>query len=153
MNHEVFEYVGVVAACLVKRDGKYLMVRENPEGKVVYNLPAGHVDKGEAIEAAAVRETKEETGYDVRLLEHIAIYHQSGDASVKHVYSAEITGGESHPQEGEIMEVCWLPYDEIATLYENNELRKPWVWDCIAKYETPEYRPADSRVSHKSPRV
>lgn len=135
MNHNEFAYVGVVAACLVKRDGKYLMVRENPEGKEVYNLPAGHVDKGESIEAAAVREAKEETGYDVQLLEHVAIYHESGDQSVKHIYTAEITGGEPQAKEGEILEVCWLTYDEIAKLSDNDELRKPWVWDCVAKYE------------------
>jgi hypothetical protein len=36
--------VGVVVGSLVKRDGKYLLVKENPNGKDVYNLPAGHVD-------------------------------------------------------------------------------------------------------------
>ncbi len=97
--------VGVVVGSLVKREGKYLLVKENPNGKDVYNLPAGHVDKDEQLEVAAIREAKEETGYEIRLIEQIALYHESAPQSVKHVYSAEIIGGEEEAQEGEIIEV------------------------------------------------
>lgn len=126
---------GVVVGCVVKRDGKYLLVKENPEGKVVYNVPAGHVDNGEQLEPAAIRETKEETGYDVRLIEQIALYHETAPQSIKHVYSAEIIGDEEHAQEGEILEVVWKSFEEIATLERNGEMRKPWVFDVIRKFE------------------
>ncbi len=136
MKQEEMLKVGVVAACLVKQDDKYLMVREQPPGSgVVWNLPAGHVDVGETIEQGAIRETKEETNYDVELIEHIGIYHKSEDASVKHVYSAKIIGGEAKPQAGEILGVEWLSFDEIAKLNDDSKLRKPWVWDAIEKFE------------------
>lgn len=127
--------VGVVVGSLVKRDGKYLLVKENPKGEDVFNLPAGHVDKDEQIEAAAIRETKEETGYDIRLLGQIALYHESASQSVKHVYSAEITGGEEKAQEGEILEVVWHSYDEIVELEKAGQMRASWVFDVISRFE------------------
>ena len=123
----------VVVGCLVQRDNKYLLVKENPNGKVVYSLPAGHVDKDEQLEVAAVRETKEETGYDVRLIKQIALYHETAPQSVKHVYLAEIISGKERAQEGEILEVVWKSFDEIRTLEENGEMRASWIFDVIDK--------------------
>jgi ADP-ribose pyrophosphatase YjhB (NUDIX family) len=128
--------VGVVVGSLVKRDGKYLLVKENPDGREVYNLPAGHVDKGEQLEIAAVREAKEETGYDVRLIEQIALYHESASKSVKHVYLAEIIGGEEKAQEGEILEVVWCSFEEVSILEQAGKMRAPWVFDVISKFES-----------------
>lgn len=130
---------GVVVGCLVRRDQKYLLVKENPNGKEVFNLPAGHVDKGEQLEVAAIRETKEETGYEVRLIRQIALYHESAAQSVKHVYTAEIIGGEEHAQEGEILEVVWLSYSELSELEVTGQMRAPWVFDAITKYEKSHY--------------
>ena len=127
--------VGVVVGSLVKRGNKYLLVKENPNGDVVYNLPAGHVDKAEQLEKAAVREAKEETGYDIRLVEQIALYHESAPQSVKHIYLAEIIGGEELAQEGEILEVVWHSFDEIIELEKTGQMRAPWVFDVISKFE------------------
>lgn len=131
----LIQKVGVVVGSLVKRDDKYLLVKENPNGDVVYNLPAGHVDKDEQLEHAAIREAKEETGYDVRIVKQIALYHESAPQSVKHIYLAEIIGGEEQAQEGEILEVVWCSFDEIAELERADQMRAPWVFDVISKFE------------------
>ncbi len=98
-------------------------------------MPAGHVDLGEQLEVAAIRETKEETGYDVRLVKQIALYHETAPQSVKHVYLAEIIGGEARAQEGEILEVVWKSFDEIRDLEQSGEMRAPWVFDVIRQCE------------------
>lgn len=129
-----FAQVGVVGGCLIEKDGKYLMVQEDKEevrGK--WNLPAGQIDEGETIEEGAVREAKEESGYDVKLGEKIGLYHESIDSKVIHVFRAEITGGELTSQEGEILDAKWFTYDEISRLNDENKLRAPFIWDVIQK--------------------
>lgn len=138
MNKEEWEAsierVGVVVGCLIKKEDKYLLVQENQESaRGLWNLPAGHVDKDESFEEAVIREVKEETGFDVKLIAHIALYHESASKSIKHVYSAEITAGKLSAQEGEILSVAWLTYEEIQAIKQDSKIRAPWVWDTIEK--------------------
>ncbi len=128
------ERAGVVVGCVVRRDDTYLLVKENPAGKTVYNLPAGHVDAGEQLEDAAIREVREETGYEVALRGQIGLYHETAPQSVKHVYEAEIIGGAERPQPEEILEVVWKTFEEISLLEAAGELRAPWVFDVLSKY-------------------
>ncbi|GAB1259127.1 NUDIX hydrolase [Aurantivibrio plasticivorans] len=59
-------YPHVTVATLVAENDKFLMVIEkNENGDLVYNQPAGHLDQGETLVEAAIRETLEETGWDV----------------------------------------------------------------------------------------
>jgi ADP-ribose pyrophosphatase YjhB (NUDIX family) len=126
--------VGVVAACLVRKDDKYLLVQEKqPKAYGLWNLPAGHVDTGESVEVAAIREVKEETGYNVQLVKEVALYHETAPQTVKHVFTADIIDGELAPQEDEILAVRWLTFDEIKQINEDGKLRALWVWDVIQK--------------------
>lgn len=51
----------VTVAAIVEHDGAYLLIEEHtPEG-LVLNNPAGHLDPGESLLEAVVRETLEET--------------------------------------------------------------------------------------------
>ena len=59
--------IHLTVATVVRRHDKYLMVRETVDGKEVINQPAGHVEVGEDVLAAAVRETLEETAWDVKI--------------------------------------------------------------------------------------
>lgn len=64
----------VVVATLVERQGRFLFVEERIRGQLVLNQPAGHLDPGEALVDAAVRETLEETGWLVRPSALVAVY-------------------------------------------------------------------------------
>ena len=50
-------------AAICERDGRYLLVRENVDDRIVFNQPAGHLEPGETLLEAVVRETLEETRY------------------------------------------------------------------------------------------
>ncbi|MFW1734504.1 NUDIX hydrolase [Acinetobacter sp. ULE_I001] len=66
----------VTVATVVEKDGKFLFVEEYTEGvsHTVFNQPAGHVEYGETIIQAALRETMEETGYAVEINSLLGIY-------------------------------------------------------------------------------
>ena len=141
MNQQEWEasiaWSRVVAACVVRNDdGKYLLVQElQPKVYGLWNLPAGHVDKGESIEHAAVREVKEETGYDVELGDKVDIYHEAVDTPVRHAFVAHIISGELAAQPGEILDAKWLSYDDITAMKNDGKLRVEWIYDAITRVE------------------
>ncbi len=127
----------VVTGCVIQNsENKYLLVQEKQAHVYgLWNLPAGHVDKGEAIEAAAVRETKEETGYDVKLGSKIGIYHETIESPIRHAFIAHITGGTMQAQADEILDVRWFSYEEILNMKQESKLRTEWIFDAITRVE------------------
>lgn len=123
--------VWVVAGVVIKKDDKYLLVQEKKkEVYGLWNLPAGKVEKGSIIEETAVREAKEESGYDVKLIRELGTYHKEGERSVKHAYYAEIAGGKLNPPADEILDAKWFTYDEILKM--KDKLRNDWwILDAI----------------------
>jgi len=103
-----------LAACtIVERDGKILLTRRDlspRRGK--WALPGGHVDRGEVVEAAALRETEEECGIRAEITGLLGIYSNEGESVVVAVYLARHTAGE--PLSGEeIQDVRFFHPDEI----------------------------------------
>lgn len=100
-------------------EGKYLLVYEKSEGQMVYNQPAGHLEAGETLEQAALRETLEETGWHIRLTGVLGItlytsprngvtYHRTtfvADAHTEEPNAALDDGIEA---------AVWLTYEEIV---------------------------------------
>ena len=53
----------VTVAAVIERDGKFLLVEEHTPQGLRLNAPAGHLDPGESLVEACIRETREETAY------------------------------------------------------------------------------------------
>lgn len=64
----------VTVATVVVSGGRLLMVEEVVGGRLVLNQPAGHLEPDETLLDAALRETREETGWDVRLTAFVGAY-------------------------------------------------------------------------------
>ena len=64
----------VTVATVVALEGRLLLVEERIDGQLVLNQPAGHLEPGESLVEAAVRETLEETGWQVRLEAFVGSY-------------------------------------------------------------------------------
>ena len=120
----------VTVACVVADGDRYLMVEEEVNGRLAYNQPAGHLDDGESLVAAALRETLEETGWTVEL-QHLIGVHQwrsteHGDAVVRFSFAARaVSHDAARPLDNGIQRALWLTRGEIAALGER--LRSPLV--------------------------
>jgi molybdenum cofactor cytidylyltransferase len=84
----------VAALTLIEWEGGILLGkrRERP-GLGRWSFPSGFVDRGEMVEDAARRETKEETGLDVELTGLVGVYSAPGNPVIVIAYAAEVTGG------------------------------------------------------------
>ena len=117
-------------ACVVARGERYLMVEEEVGGRLVYNQPAGHLDDGESLLQAAVRETLEETGWSIEL-EHFLGVHQwcsseHGEGVLRFSVAARALAHDAQrPLDKGIRRALWMTRAEIAAL--GNRLRSPMV--------------------------
>ncbi|WP_407290912.1 NUDIX hydrolase [Stutzerimonas zhaodongensis] len=64
----------ITVATIVEADGRFLMVEEAKGGRLVLNQPAGHLEPDETLRDAAIRETREETGWEVKLEGVVGVY-------------------------------------------------------------------------------
>jgi 8-oxo-dGTP pyrophosphatase MutT (NUDIX family) len=64
----------VTVAAVVEREGRFLLVEENTPDGVRFNQPAGHLEAGETLQEAVVREVKEETAWQF-VPEHVLSIH------------------------------------------------------------------------------
>ena len=118
-------------AALCEREGKYLLVREEIDGVIVYNQPAGHLDPDETLLEAVVRETLEETRYQFTptALQGIYRYALPDRTFMRFLFRGE-TGAclEGELDQG-IIAAEWLSYDEVLAC--RRQHRTPMVMQCI----------------------
>lgn len=113
----------VVGVCIKSESNEILMVKEaKGEIKGLLNIPAGRLDSSESIFEGAIREAKEETGYDVRLDSVLCIQYLESKKLLKIIFNATIISGAIDFDENEIMDVKWVPIEELEKMAEN-ELR------------------------------
>ena len=83
----------------------------------VWALPAGRVEPGETYEQAAIREVREETGYEVELERLVGSYwrpqlgERGGDKM--RVFAGRVVGGDPSVHDSESLEVRWFPLDAL----------------------------------------
>ena len=109
----------ITVATVVERDGRFLLVEERVGDKLVINQPAGHWEDGETLQAGAVRETLEETGWEVEPLALLGVYEHTpaglGYGFLRFAFIANPL--RHHPQRGldaGIEQALWLSRDELA---------------------------------------
>ena len=120
----------VTVACVVTDRERFLMVEEEVAGRLVYNQPAGHLEDGESLAAAAARETLEETGWTVALQHLISVQQwrstEHGDAVIRFSFAAQALNHDAdRPLDTGIRRALWLSRSEIAAL--GARLRSPLV--------------------------
>ena len=127
----------VTVATIVVRDGRLLMVEERAQGRVVFNQPAGHLEPDETLFDAALRETREETGWDVRLTAFVGAYQwkatETGRHYLRFAFAAEpVRHDPERPLDDGILQTHWLTPAELQQARERH--RSPLVWQVVEDY-------------------
>jgi 8-oxo-dGTP diphosphatase len=114
-----FMHVQIGSNAIVEQDGAVLLVRLNygpRDGH--WALPGGLVENDETLEQAAMRETKEETGFDVELDGLLATWMRPGLPILVVTYRAHITGGRLQVAPDEASEAKFFTKAELPPLEE-----------------------------------
>lgn len=128
----------VTVAAIVQRNGQFLFVEErDTQGSLVINQPAGHLEVGESLIDAVIREALEETAWRVEPRALVGIYlWGKADRSVTYLRVAvaaeaieEVMG--QALDEG-IERALWLSRDEL--LARQSQHRSPLVLQCVDDY-------------------
>jgi 8-oxo-dGTP pyrophosphatase MutT (NUDIX family) len=124
----------LTVATIVQRDDRFLVVEERIAGRVVFNQPAGHVEDGESIIAAAVRETLEETAWHFTPQYLVGSYLWRSPANGRTTLRFTLAGEASAHDPGRkldygIIAAHWRSRAELAA--EPARLRSPLVLRCI----------------------
>jgi 8-oxo-dGTP diphosphatase len=111
-----------------ERDRVVLVRRAIEPGYGKWVFPGGYVDRGEQLQAAALREAREETGLEVRLEGLVDIYSYTGHVPVIVVYAATMVGGclgcDDEGLEARFFEPDEIPWEELAFRSTREALRQ-----------------------------
>jgi 8-oxo-dGTP pyrophosphatase MutT (NUDIX family) len=127
----------LTVAAIVESDGQFLLVEERVAGALVFNQPAGHVEKGENFIDAVVRETLEETAWTFHPEALVGIYFWEQPGQPRSFLRAAFCGrvsshDPSRPLDRGIERAMWLTREQIVT--RSTRLRSPMVLSCIDDY-------------------
>jgi len=137
MSELVVARPAVTVATVVERDGRFLLVEEETRAGRKLNQPAGHLESGESLPAAAVRETIEETAWSVTPTALVGVYRweaaDNGATFVRFTFCADAREHDPHRAlDAGIVRAVWLTYDEIVA--RRRDHRSPLVQLCIDDY-------------------
>lgn len=127
----------VTVAAVVERDGHFLLVEEQADGALVLNQPAGHLDEGESLLDAVVRETLEETAWHVSPDALLGVYRwchaAKGITYLRFAFVARALREEhGSPLDDGIVRALWLTPEDVRR--ERDRHRSPQVQRCIDDY-------------------
>ena len=127
----------VTVATVVVADGRLLCVEERANGRLVLNQPAGHLEPDESLQDAALRETREETGWDVRLTSFVGAYQWKAPETGRHYMRMAFAAEPVHhhpdrPLDDGIVRALWMTPQELLDARDRH--RSPLVWQVVSDH-------------------
>jgi len=124
-------------AAVIEQDGRFLMVEEKSEGRIVLNQPAGHLDPDESLIEAVIRETREETAWRFQPQAITGIYRWKQPNTERTFLRVTFCGqvddlrSEQALDKG-IIRALWMSREQLIEYQQ--QLRSPLVMRCIDDY-------------------
>ncbi len=154
----------VTVAAVIERDGRFLIIEEHTAVGLRLNQPAGHLDPGESLLQAVVRETMEETAHDFTPTCLVGIYlarfippgatrAESGGAApdvtyLRVTFAGKVGTDHALPLDDGIVRVLWMTYEELAACRERH--RSELVLQCVEDYRRGQRAGLELLVTHGS---
>lgn len=137
----------VVVAAVIEKEGKYLVVEENIDGRKVISQPAGHLEPNESIIDAVKRETLEETGWKFEPTDLVGVMHLLNPNTKRIFIRFTFTGNllekvPNYQLDPDIISTQWMTYDEIKSHYKT-PWRGPLVMHSLDEYRAGKRYPMD----------
>ncbi len=131
-----------VAVVIFDEENRVLLQKRADVG--LWGIPSGHIERGETVCNAAIREVKEETNLDIRILKLIGVYSDPHsqvfaypNGKIVHFittcFLAEITGGELTCNSSESLEIKFFGQWELPP--DLLEMHPCWLKDALANKE------------------
>jgi len=127
----------ITVAAVTETDGRFLVVEERIDRRLVINQPAGHVEQGETLLEAIVREVREETAWLFTASELVGVYLWRHPGTGRTTKRFAFTGAVSDHRDGQrlddgIVATHWLSQAELKG--REPQLRSPLVLRCVEDY-------------------
>ena len=146
----------VTVAAVIERNGRFLIIEEHTAAGLRLNQPAGHLDPGESLLQAVVRETMEETAHDFTPTALIGVYlatfEPPGEGAPITYLRVTFAGtvGRDHGlalDEG-IVRVLWMTYEQLRDCRAHH--RSELVLQCVEDYRRGQRAPLELLITHAS---
>ena len=141
----------VTVAAVIEDEGRFLLVEEETSHGLRYNQPAGHLEAGESLAAAVVRETLEESAYHFIPQHLLGIYRwhssESDTTYLRFAFAGKITGHEpGRKLDSGILQALWLTPEQIRTTRSRH--RSPLILRCVEDHIAGKRYPLESLVDY-----
>lgn len=126
-----------IVAAVIERNGQFLTVEELNRGRAVFTQPSGHLEDGESLLDAVVREVREETGWRFHPQALVGCYRWinplSGVTQLRMTFCGEADDYDPElPLDDGILGTHWLSAEELAG--KGELLRSPLVMRSLDDY-------------------
>ncbi len=137
----------VTVAAIVERDGRFLVVEERIEGRLVINQPAGHLEDAETLVEAVVRETREETAWRLTPEALVGTYlwrnPDNGRSFLRFAFCGSVDAHDpDQALDAGIVRAPWFSHEQL--LAQRTRMRSPLVLRCLDDYLLGRRQPLDS---------
>jgi len=126
----------VTVAAVVVRHGRFLLVEERIGGQLVLNQPAGHLEDGETLVEAVIRETREETAWRFHPEALVGTYlyrSPEGRSFLRFAFCGTVDDHRAQqPLDSGILRALWMTHEQM--LAQSSRLRSPLVLRCLQDY-------------------
>jgi len=127
MEKEVVVHPGAVVILPLLGDERVALIRNRrlAVGRELRELPAGTLRRGEAPEACALRELKEETGYEAGAIEFVGAFFAAPGWSTEQLFAfvaRDLVPGEQELDKGERIEVDTVPLSEVPDMIKRGDI-------------------------------